>query len=125
MQAGFEKRKYLRVKHELPVGYIILEGESSVSREERTIDLSPAGIMFSMDHPAVLFELFGFEICLNSRPLIVSAIGEVRWVKRIGDCEKYYIGIQFLQITHEDRERIADYVYTKDLQIRSLKENQN
>jgi len=112
---GIERRKYWRVRCELPLKYstISAKGADDVveSGESTILDIGMGGVAFPVDHPVNIYDVFGLEISLPEPPPI-KATGEIRRATKVEDA--YLLGIHFLDIKDEDRKRIKDYVLTKE-----------
>jgi len=108
---GIEKRKYWRVKCNLPVKYSIVNlnwgGDYSV-RESTILNISMSGARFLVNHHVATFDLFILEISLPESPPI-RVMGEIKWAVRLKN-KTYNLGIQFLRIADEDGERFKDYI---------------
>ena len=111
---GIERRKCWRVKCNLPVKYSVVNlnwgGDYSV-RESTILNISMGGTRFVINHHVATFDLFKLEISLPESPQI-KVLGEVKWAVRLKN-KTYNLGIQFLRIADEDRERIKDYILAK------------
>jgi len=110
-QVGVERRKFWRVRCEIPISYSLYRDELRITRESRTIDMSANGVRFHVDQPITTHTVLGLHISLQSRPLVIEATGEVRWVRKVEGAERYDLGTQFIEIHHQDRQRIIDYIY--------------
>jgi len=112
---GIERRKYWRVRCELPLKYsnISAKGADDVveSGESTILDIGMGGVAFPVDHPVNIYDVFGLEISLPEPPPI-KVTGEIRRATKVEDA--YLLGIHFLDIKDEDRKRIKDYVLTKE-----------
>lgn len=116
-----ERRKYRRVAFKARTSYsVISQEQKGASEESTTMNVCPGGVMFPASHHIAPHTLLDIELFLppgsffHTSAVTVKAIGEVRWVKRVNDTERYNLGIQFRQIKDEDRERIASYIYGRN-----------
>lgn len=111
---GIERRKHWRIKCSLPVKYSMVNlnwgGDYSV-RESTILNISMSGVRLLVNHHVATFDLFKLEISLTESPPI-KVLGEVKWVVNLKS-KTYNLGIQFLRIADEDRERIKDYILAK------------
>lgn len=109
-----EKRKYWRVQCELPVRYSIINakgaGDLPGSQESTILDIGFDGVAFPVDHPVNIYDVFDLEISLPEPPP-VKVTGEIRRATKVEDA--YLLGIHFLDIKDEDRERIKEYLLRK------------
>lgn len=89
-----------------------------------TKNISEGGLMFETDRKIPVGADLEFEIYqpMNSFKTliyIITAVGKVAWEKRIkyglfeeGE-NKYSVGIEFVKIKNDDRQRIASYINEK------------
>ncbi len=111
-----ERRKHWRVKCSLPVKYSIANlnwgGDYSV-RESTIRNMSMSGVGLLVNHHVATFDLFKLEISLPESPPI-RLMGEVKWAVRLKN-KTYNLGIQFLRMEDEDKERIKDYILARSI----------
>jgi len=120
-QMEIERRRFWRVPCEVPISYSLhgrkKKGNFGKSRKSKTLNISSGGVMFSTSHPITPHDLLDIDLFLppgsfyHSPAVAVRAIGEVRWIRNIERKEIYNLGVQFFQISDENRERIANYIY--------------
>jgi len=112
---GIERRKYRRVRCELPLKYSIVSakgaGDVLKSGESIILDIGMGGVAFLVDHPVNIYDVSDLEISWPEPPPI-KVTGEIRRATKVEG--GYLLGIHFLDIKDEDRERIKDYILTKE-----------
>ncbi len=100
MTAAENKRKAPRFDCLVPV-----EGQkASVFSSTRTVDISRDGIGFISNHPVPLKERVAIELVLKPDTDPVLVVGEVMWVRRIGETDQYRIGLNFADIIDGSRD---------------------
>ena len=112
-----EKRKFARLKVSVDVKWRKLE--KSIQTETDTIDtakdISRGGICVTSHQQLKPGTNLHLDITLPTGKVIAAA-GKVVWIKNcstlhgIGQ-EVYYIGIEFLHMSNEDREEIYKFVF--------------
>ncbi len=110
---GIERRRYWRVRCELPLKYFIVSakgaGDVLETGESTILDIGIGGVAFPVNHPVNLYDVFDLEFSLPEPPPI-KATGEIRRATKVE--KAYLLGIHFLDIKDEDRKRIRDFVFT-------------
>ncbi|HIC90968.1 MAG TPA: PilZ domain-containing protein [Syntrophaceae bacterium] len=116
-----ERRRYRRVVCEAHASYsVINQVQRGVGEKSTTMNVSSGGIMFPVSYPIAPHSLLDIQLFLPpgsffyTSAVTVRVIGEVKWSRRINGAERYNLGVQFKQISEEDRERIANYIYGRD-----------
>lgn len=102
------KRRYWRADYKLSISYSLIKPKLHISGKSKTINISRGGVMFSVDQLISAHSLLDLELSLQPE-LIVRALGEVKWEKKIDGI--YHIGVEFIEITEEDKHKIADCIY--------------
>ena len=105
-----DKRKYARVNSSLPLHYRNLKVAGDPTVESSSRNLSEGGVCFKSSRFISLACRLVLEITLPAQPKPIKAITKVAWIKRIPDSEQYELGNQFLEITREDKARVAEYI---------------
>lgn len=119
--AGPERRKYQRLESPLFI-FSRLEGDNSFKLSKAlSKNVSGGGLMFETEDAVHVGSILYLEVYLQSGPnedMIYSiyAQAKVVWVNRKENVSmdlksiKYQIGLEFIEIKTEDRERIIEYV---------------
>lgn len=110
---GVEKRKQWRVSCELPIQWVLVEGESSLKGETNTIDISYSGVSFPVETPIAPNSVLDMKLSLPSHlpKLVVKAVGVVRWLVKLKNEYTYRLGVEFVEMKYAHRKAIADYIY--------------
>jgi c-di-GMP-binding flagellar brake protein YcgR len=102
MENQSNKRKAPRFNCLVPV-----DGkDASRFARTKTVDISPTGIGFISDHPVPLNEKIAIELALRADADPVLVIGEVKWVRKMTDSERYRIGLTFSDIIEGSAEEL-------------------
>lgn len=117
---GLERRKFPRLKDDI---FVFCRSEPTYSDEFKAItcDISGGGLMFETERditPGSKLELEIYQPTKCSKSMICSVpvLGKVIWMKRIEKASfekgenKYNLGVEFIEIEKEDREKIANYI---------------
>lgn len=120
---GIERRKYIRLKSVFPVGFRLLDPDSSEPTSDFqqgfTADVSKGGILLRVNNikPDLsnLLEkkevklVLSIDIPLTGRP--VEAVASVAWITLIKEKDRdiYMAGLSFESIAKADRRRLVGY----------------
>ena len=101
-----EKRRSVRVDVSLPMSYQV-KGEQKFGNT-LTRNLSATGASFLTDG----FIKPNTHLALNINILkrSFSALGTVRWSSVLPHFDKYQVGLEFMEVTPQDRNLISDYI---------------
>jgi c-di-GMP-binding flagellar brake protein YcgR len=78
-----------------------------------TKDLSPGGVRLLTDVLLPVDTLLKMEIVLSRRRRVVHAMGMVRWARTMYEEEMFEIGIEFTQISPDDKMLLLEHTYKK------------
>jgi c-di-GMP-binding flagellar brake protein YcgR len=78
-----------------------------------TKDISPGGVRLTTDMLLPVNTLLKMEIVLSQRRRAVHAMGMVRWARSIYEEELFEIGIEFTQISPDDKMLLLEHTYKK------------
>ena len=99
-----DKRKTRRFNCLVPV-----DGrKDSAFSSTKTVDISRDGIGFVSDHSIPLHEKIAIELALRPDAEPVLVIGEVKWVRKISDCDRYRVGLTFSDIIDGSRDELGN-----------------
>ncbi|MFH1878738.1 MAG: PilZ domain-containing protein [Candidatus Omnitrophota bacterium] len=111
MGENTDNRKYPRVDTCIPVRYRKL-GDPKEKLSEGTIskNLSEGGVRFKTAEfiSRACRLILEVDIPMISKP--VRAIAKVAWIRKMPSEKDFEIGNQFLEITRNDKELVAEYV---------------
>lgn len=112
-----ERRRDSRIKEEDKVVIELLTNGQPPA--EKTIlnaltkDISPGGVRLTTNMLLPLNTLLKVEVVLSRRRRVVQATGIVRWARTIYDEEMFEIGIEFTQISPDDKMLLLEHTYKK------------
>ncbi len=118
-----ERRKYLRLDTRLPVYYFVIpqDQEKEIKKHARyhahTKNLGGGGLLLEV--PLIQDECFftthlikiEFELEKDSKP--ISAIARMIAVEKPKHANNYYMRLEFVKITNENRKKIINFVTYK------------
>lgn len=89
--------------------YVPVDGKpGSVFASTKTVDISRDGIGFLSDHPVPLNERIAIELALKPDAEPVLVVGQVRWVRKVSDSDRYRIGLTFADIIEGSKDFIDE-----------------
>lgn len=105
-----ERRRHPRVISAMPVQYrgIRQDGDAAVGTVAR--DISNGGIRFVTNEFISIFTRLVVEVSIPSTPKPVKAISKVVWIHKRPYGEQYEIGMQFVDMTEEDKRNLSQFV---------------
>lgn len=112
-----ERRRDSRIKEEDKVVIELLTNGQPPA--EKTIlnaltkDISPGGVRLTTNMLLPLNTLLKVEVVLSRRRRVIQATGIVRWARTIYDEEMFEIGIEFTQISPDDKMLLLEHTYKK------------
>ena len=109
MSHFIEKRRYPRVQTTLPLRYNELHGKSYSAKDTVTKNISEGGVRFQTDRFFSLACHLVVEISVPELFKPIRTISKVAWIKKLPSGTEYEIGGQFLAMTNEDEEQLAQY----------------
>ena len=105
-----EKRRFPRVESKVSLGYKDLKRLGKPNINVITTNLCEGGVRFQCNQFISLACRLIVEIKLPTAPRPIKAISKVAWIKKVPIGEAYDIGNQFLEISKEDKQHVANYV---------------
>jgi hypothetical protein len=100
-----EKRSHRRFKFQAPLRYQ-LRGTSEFNNTISD-DISEGGVSFVNSGYLPKSALIMLEISLLSR--ILNPVGKVVWSQPLPHSNRYKVGIEFLELSQEERKYLGDY----------------
>lgn len=108
-----ERREFLRINDDLPIKYskALKKEPFDVAMRE---NISGGGIKLILEEDLSVGTILALRIDIPDEEELhtIFATGQVVWSRK-EDEEKYGVGIQFINIEEEDREKILEYVKKK------------
>jgi hypothetical protein len=96
--------------------------DSRISEEDKVLiellnaltkDVSPGGVRLLTNMLLPVNTLLKMEIVLSRRRRVVHAMGMVRWAHSMYEEEMFEIGIEFTQISPDDKMLLLEHTYKK------------
>jgi c-di-GMP-binding flagellar brake protein YcgR len=112
-----ERRRESRIKEEDKVVIELLtDGQTPEDKSvinALTKDISPGGIRIMTNILLPVNTLLKMEIVLSQRRRRVHTMGIVRWARSVYEEELFEMGIEFSQISPEDKMLLLEHTYRK------------
>ena len=110
-----ERRRFPRLPVNMGVDYKALDKKESDSITMDSKNISVGGIRIILLEKTEIGSLLELKFLLPESQKLISATGRVAWVEEfiVGDAKKaraYEAGIEFINISEEDRNKIGEYV---------------
>lgn len=105
-----EKRRFPRVKINIPVQYKNLKKSGDTSTGTISRNLSEAGVCFKTGEFISLACRLVVELTVPNSPKPIKAISKIAWIKKLPVGEQYEMGNQFLEMSKEDKALIVNFV---------------
>lgn len=116
-QSDRERRRDSRVKEEDKVAIELLtNGQPPTEKtvlNALTKDISPGGVRLTTNKLLPVNTLLKIEVVLSRRRRVVRAMGIVRWARTVYDEEMFEIGVEFTQISPDDKMLLLEHTYKK------------
>ncbi len=108
--ARFEERKHPRFLLNLPVEYYRLKENSQ--QAGYTINASEGGLMVTLSEKLEVGELLKIKLFFSFGPEMnaIETLSRVVWTNRGEKDEEYRTGVQFLEISPEDQNRLSSFL---------------
>ena len=114
-----ERRKFPRLNAVVNVEYSII-GEGPLKYTESTKNIGAGGICLIVYEEIKINTLLSLKFFLPDSNEPIQAKGRVVWKGEFSissdQIRRYDLGIEFVEIGEEDRERISKYVFTRSYQ---------
>lgn len=101
-----EKRQYPRINLSVPIHYQI-RGSQEFGNT-LTKNISSGGLSFVIDR--FIKPQTRIQLNVNILSRNISSPGTVRWAGNLSHCDKYQIGVEFLEIASQDKNYLSDYI---------------
>lgn len=115
MNKRTEQRRHQRIDMHVPVKYSKLKDGSGVKGDGSiTSDLSLGGVRFRTEKFIPMANRLILELEIPERSKPVKAISKIAWIRKTNSGKDYEAGNQFLEMSKEDKDSIAEYVKDSD-----------
>lgn|SRR3989338_3186698 len=110
-----ERRKFIRLNISVDVDYYVISNEQD-KHPTHSVNISTGGICIIAHEKLDVGTLLKLVITIPEIPPTVHATGRVAWVKSFTiateEKTKYDVGIEFTEISEEDRKKVKRYVFS-------------
>jgi c-di-GMP-binding flagellar brake protein YcgR len=112
-----ERRRDPRIREENKVVLTLVSDAAAQGAKHAyyalTKDISMGGIRIMTDAPLAVDSRVHVEITLSKSRKSIKALARVRWVKDLFGKEVYDVGLEFVEVDHDDQLVLIDHVYGK------------
>ncbi|MFH1360806.1 MAG: PilZ domain-containing protein [Candidatus Omnitrophota bacterium] len=109
-----ERRKFLRLNINVDIKYAVLPSSDNHSGSSRNI--SAGGICIITHEELLPGDRLKLDISLPDDPSMIQTIGQVVWTKTFSIAgegkNRYDVGVEFIDISDEERGKIKKYVFS-------------
>ena len=113
-----ERRKFVRLNINVDIQYSILSHhpQKQIALSTASKNIGAGGICVLTLKELKIGDILKLDIRLPEIPPDIHAIGKVAWIKNFTIAteqnKRYDVGIQFIEISEEDKKRINKYVFS-------------
>ena len=105
-----ERRRQPRVNARLPLQYKDIQRPIEIYSGTLSRDVSQGGIRFISNEFLSIFTRLLLEVSVPSLSRPIKAISKVAWIQKIPRSSQYNVGVQFLDMTEEDKKQLASFI---------------
>ena len=117
-QPSEERRKFVRLNINVEINFTVITRppHKQLTIPTKSKNIGAGGICLISEQELRTGELLKLEIRLPEDQPVVHAVGRVVWIKTFSVATeksmRFDMGIEFLEIAQEDRQRINKYVFS-------------
>lgn len=121
VRIDFERRRHPRFSVALPIEYWKID--KFKSRPGRMIDVSEGGLLLHLPEPLEIGQVFGLTLFITSSHDLdaIEALVRVQVVWKdtpVGKGGDYRVGVEFVDISPEDMDKLKSFLNTLELKTR-------
>ncbi len=105
-----ERRKFPRVECRTSIQYRPIHQPSAVLASSFTKDVSAGGVMCQITEFCPRESRLIVQLTVPDAPVSIRTIAQVAWIRKQPFSDHYDAGLQFVEMTVEDRSRIMRYI---------------
>lgn len=105
-----ERRRFPRVNARLPLQYKDIQRPIEIYSGTLTKDISEGGVRFISTEFLSIFTRLLIEASIPSFSRPIKAISKVAWIRKLPYGNQYDVGIQFMDMTEEDKKHLASFI---------------
>ena len=105
-----EKRQVPRINARLPLQFKDIQRPIETYSGTLTKNISEGGIRFISAEFLSIFTRLLLEVSIPSFSRPIKAISKVAWIRKVPRSNHYDVGVQFMDITEEDKRQLAAFI---------------
>jgi c-di-GMP-binding flagellar brake protein YcgR len=105
-----EKRSCPRINARLPIQFKDIQRPIETYTGSLTKDISEGGVRLTSSDFLSIFTRLLLEISVPSFSRPIKAITKVAWIQKIPRSSQYNVGLQFMDMTEEDKKHLASFI---------------
>ena len=105
-----EKRSCPRINARIPIQFKDIQRPIETYTGSLTKDISQGGVRFTSGDFLSIFTRLLLEISVPSFSRPIKAISKVAWIQKIPRSSQYNVGLQFMDMTEEDKKHLASFI---------------
>lgn len=105
-----ERRKFPRINARLPLQFKDIQRPIETFSGTLTKDISEGGVRFISSEFLSIFTRLLIEASIPSFSRPIKSISKVAWIRKVPHGSQYDIGVQFMDMTEEDRKQLASFI---------------
>lgn len=106
-----ERRKYKRMSVALPFNYKNLVYSQDSIAEAYTKNIGGGGAKFAVTRFMPEDTRIKMSILIREGANPIDITSKIIWITKMPYNDIYHLGVEFVDITKEDRDRIVDYIH--------------
>ena len=105
-----ERRRFGRINARVPLQFKDIQRPIEIYNGTLTKDISEGGVRFTSNDFLSIFTRLFVEVSVPSFSRPIKAISKVAWIQKQPRGNQYIVGLQFLDMTEEDRKHLAAFI---------------
>lgn len=105
-----ERRRSTRINARVPLQFKDIQRPIETYSGTLTKDISEGGARFTAGEFLSVFTRLLVEISMPSFSRPIKAISKVAWIQKQPRGTQYNVGLQFLDMTEEDKKHLASFI---------------
>ena len=105
-----ERRRFGRINARVPLQFKDIQRPIEIYNGTLTKDISEGGVRFTSNDFLSIFTRLFVEVSVPSFSRPIKAISKVAWIQKQPRANQYIVGLQFLDMTEEDRKHLAAFI---------------
>ena len=105
-----ERRRFGRINARVPLQFKDIQRPIEIYNGTLTKDISEGGVRFTSNDFLSIFTRLFVEVSVPSFSRPIKVISKVAWIQKQPRGNQYIVGLQFLDMTEEDRKHLAAFI---------------